>query len=171
MRQEAESENPTILRVTWLPSRHGGDFFPAEMTNIILPHYSSCAFLLSCSVTSLGVHTNCSSYISCFLFLAKRDYCFSNCNLLKYSCCAPTFFDMDLWKNNVYTTQDSERFFCAGMHPINISLLLYILSTSHSLPPFLLLSPFIQDILLLDASTYLALEKSDAMEVLFCSYI
>ena len=53
VRQEAESENPTILRVTWLPSRHGGDFFPAEMTNIILPHYSSCAFLLSCSVTSL----------------------------------------------------------------------------------------------------------------------
>ena len=53
VRQEAESENPTILRVTWLPSKHGGDFFPSEMTNIILPHYSSCAFLLSCSVTSL----------------------------------------------------------------------------------------------------------------------
>jgi len=110
VRQEAESENPTILRVTWLPSKHGGDFFPAEMTNIILPHYSSCAFLLSCSVTSLGVHTNCSSYISCFLFLAKRDYCFSNCNLLKYSCSAPTFFDMDLWKNNVYTVLPKDFF-------------------------------------------------------------
>ena len=46
----------------------------------------------------------------CCLFLAKRDYCFSNCNLLKYSCCAPTFFDMDLWKNNVYTTLPKDFF-------------------------------------------------------------
>ena len=59
---------------------------------------------------TFGVHTNCSSYISCFLFLAKRDYSFSNCNLLKYSCSAPTFFDMDLWKNNVYTVLPKDFF-------------------------------------------------------------
>ena len=48
VRQEAASENPTILRVTWLPSKHNADFFPSEMSNIILLHYSSCVFPLSC---------------------------------------------------------------------------------------------------------------------------
>jgi len=49
VRQEPESENPSILRVTWLASKHNADFFPTEFSNVILPHYSSCAFPLPCS--------------------------------------------------------------------------------------------------------------------------
>ena len=42
----AEDDEPTILCVTLLPSKHKDDLFPLEYTNVVLPYYHSCAFPL-----------------------------------------------------------------------------------------------------------------------------